>query len=356
MRQDKDHGRDGSIDAFRGIAIISVLAFHYLVRWAPPYNEADLTNLSHVYPSWLTLGRLGVQLFFVISGLVITMTVIRSKSVVDFAIKRLSRLYPAYLFSMLLITGVFLIADPLGFRVSAKDFAIDLTMMGTLLHAELVDGAHWSLTPEIFFYFWTAISWLLLKDRFWVGLILISFAGLLGHFLPGPAASILLAPHAGFFLAGVALWMAKTKNWPASAILAAASAVLYFAYFPLISRVDAPEWAIHLFLLGGAAALSLSFLFQPPIRWGWLAYIGRISYSLYLIHQNLGVTLINLLKGWGLPDVAAVGVTCALAILAAHLMFTYVEQPGQKLFLKAGHKAMGLLKLGRSPLLKQPAR
>lgn len=352
MSRDSNHSRDDSIDAFRGVAIIAVLLFHYLVRWDTPYYKTDLTLLSHTYPAWLTLGSLGVQLFFVISGLVITMTVIRSKSVVDFAIKRFSRLYPAYLFSMLLITGIFLVVDPLDFRVGPKDFVIDLTMMGTMLHAELVDGAHWSLTPEIFFYFWTAVSWLLLKNRFWIGLIAVSFLGLLGKHLPGPAEPILLAPYSAYFLAGVALWMAKIKDWKASAILAVAAALLYVAYFSRLPRIEAPDWAKHAFLLCSIAALTYSFLLHPPIRWSWLAHIGRISYSLYLIHQNLGVTLINALKKTGLPDVAVLSLTCALAIVAASLMFTFVEQPGQKLFLKAGHKVLGFMYFRRAAPLK----
>lgn len=344
----KQH-RDDSIDAFRGVAIISVLLFHYLVRWDTPYNNTDITNLSHSYPAWLTLGALGVQLFFVISGLVITMTVIRSKSVIDFAIKRFSRLYPAYLFSMLLITGIFLVIDPLGFRVGAKDFFIDLTMMGPILRARLVDGAHWSLTPEIFFYFWTAMSWLVLKQRFWIGLILVSFLGLVGKYIPGPAEAVFLAPYSPYFLAGVALWMAKIKDWRSSAILAIAAGVLYAAYFPMLPHIDAPDWAKHLFLLGGLSALTLSFLLNLPIRWAWLAYIGRISYSLYLIHQNLGVTLIQFLKYLGLSDIVAIGGVSALAIGAAHLMFNFVEQPGQKLFLMMGQKILTSMPLRGNP-------
>src|ERR1700731_2109574 len=97
MKSIARHGRNNTIDAFRGIAILGVLLFHYLVRWAPPWYGINLYGYRRVYPDALVLGALGVYLFFVISGLVITMTVLRSGSALEFVVRRFARLYPAFL-------------------------------------------------------------------------------------------------------------------------------------------------------------------------------------------------------------------------------------------------------------------
>src|SRR4051794_31539154 len=78
------------IDAFRGVAIIAVMLFHYLFEWRKEIDHLDAVA------SWASVGALGVELFFVISGLVITMTILGSRSVIDFAVKRVARLYPAF--------------------------------------------------------------------------------------------------------------------------------------------------------------------------------------------------------------------------------------------------------------------
>ena len=57
------------IDAFRGIAILAVMAYHYTVRWPEFYGY------SSSYSELFRIGQYGVHLFFVVSGLVITIGV-----------------------------------------------------------------------------------------------------------------------------------------------------------------------------------------------------------------------------------------------------------------------------------------
>ncbi|MEK4129105.1 acyltransferase [Solibacillus sp. FSL W8-0474] len=77
------------LDALRGLAALAVVIFHYTTR----YNEL----FGHEKSSYLnfTFGHMGVNLFFMISGFVIFMTLRRINNVKEFAIKRAFRLYPA---------------------------------------------------------------------------------------------------------------------------------------------------------------------------------------------------------------------------------------------------------------------
>ena len=78
------------LDALRGIAAFSVVLFHYTARYDSIYGHSNRLLFKFNY------GHLGVNLFFIISGFVIFMTLDRTKSVIDFVVARFSRLYPAY--------------------------------------------------------------------------------------------------------------------------------------------------------------------------------------------------------------------------------------------------------------------
>ena len=71
------------LDALRGIAALMVVFFHFTIGRA----EAKLG---------FKLGTTGVDLFFIISGFVIFMSLSKVKSSLDFVINRVSRLYPTY--------------------------------------------------------------------------------------------------------------------------------------------------------------------------------------------------------------------------------------------------------------------
>lgn len=348
----KEQNRDQTIDAFRGVAIISVMAFHYLVRWEVPMSAASMTGLTQSYPSWIALGRLGVELFFVISGLVITMTILRSKDVIEFAAKRFSRLYPPFIVSVFLTAGVLLIYDPAGFSVSPRDFVANLTMLPTALNAKPVDGAYWSLLPEIFFYGWVALSWFFLKDRFWIGIVILGILGAGAGLVSSALRVIMLADHIAFFLGGVALWFWIKKNDRTAAVIFAAAAILYVTNAYRLPPTGAPAWVMHTYLLTGIAMLALLMKFLPGAQWGPLAWVGRISYSLYLVHQNLGVTLIHALKAAGLSDILAIGITVTTMVLLAWLMFNFVELRGQRLAMSAYEAVRG--RISGSPVWTRP--
>ena len=71
------------LDSLRGIAVLFVMFFHF------SFGRIQ-------YNTFFKLGTTGVDLFFVISGFVITMSLSQIKQSRDFFINRVSRLYPTY--------------------------------------------------------------------------------------------------------------------------------------------------------------------------------------------------------------------------------------------------------------------
>jgi len=319
--------RNETIDAFRGVAILVVLAFHYLVRWAPPYNASDVTAHDWVYSSVFNLGALGVQLFFVISGLVIAMTLLRSRDTYAFVSNRFARLYPAFIVAATLTFLVTSLYDPFHFSVSFVDYLVNWTMMANYLGARFVDGAYWSLEVEILFYGYVAVFWMLLKTRFWLGLILLGLLGtLVGQFYPA-VGYLMIAPHLPFFLYGIALWIGLFERrreavWPGLGAI-----VIYAMQAPSLQTVGLPAWAPHVALLPAIALLTLFLATGWVTRWGLLSFVGRISYSLYLVHQKLGVIAIGQMNRLGFPDWLSVGLAVGGVVLLAWAMYRWVELP-----------------------------
>lgn len=329
--------RYAALDAFRGVAVLSVMSFHYFVRWAPPISATNLYGYSLHFSSVFDAGYLGVHLFFVISGIVITMTVLRSSDAIDFAARRLARLYPA-LFIAAILTFAVTSASHIGeFRTSIGDLLASLTMDPADLHKKAVDGAYWSLAIEIKFYAWVALSFWLLGKRFWIAIVAVAIAGfgvaLTGH--GGIAESLFVASYMPLFLAGMGTWFLAFENKFAEAIPLYAVAVLLYA-------LDVGGYAkyglnasdVNLYILPLVAAMCGILLLAPHLHVPLLPWIGRVSYSLYLVHQFIGVTIIHEATLVGVPDLLAAALAAAICVVLAWTLYENVEGPGKRVVME----------------------
>lgn len=142
----------GHIDAIRGIAALLVAVFHiaqYFIAFPSVAARGDfLSEVCHQ----LGFGRLGVIIFFAISGFVICPTLRgnRYAGVRGFAISRFFRLFPAFWTSMLLVIVVnqFVSASPLNIRQVLGN----IPMFYTLFGVEPLLGVYWTLEVELIFY------------------------------------------------------------------------------------------------------------------------------------------------------------------------------------------------------------
>lgn len=157
------------LDGLRGCAILAVLLFHSYSRW----GEIEPFVQNYLIVQTFSLGWLGVQLFFCISGYVIYMSLQKSDNFVEFLVRRYTRLAPAMLMGSLLIyVSAQFIPERPGGAVDLIDFLPSLTFIDPQLLSKILgvsvkplDGVFWSLFVEVKFYIFVAVAFFLLKDR-----------------------------------------------------------------------------------------------------------------------------------------------------------------------------------------------
>ncbi len=290
------------LDALRGIAAMAVVIYHLVYRYHEIYGHQGLP----VY--WSYFGQYGVQLFFMISGFVIYWTLDRVERPIEFVISRFSRLYPVFWASML-ITFVVLTLVQLPERTVTFSTAMqNLMMFHEYFSVDHVDGVYWTLTLELTFYTWVFL--LLIGGRkHWATplLILLVVANLgLQHVSTVPRWALLLTldGYAHFFLFGVALYDWRQQRTRPMAVLA-----MLFSVGLCLVGSNVLISAIYIVLMMLFFATLKGYL--PFIGNSILVWLGAISYSLYLIHQNVGYAIL-----YRMPDDVPAIVSVIVAIVA----------------------------------------
>lgn len=279
-----EHARFCELDALRGLAGLAVLVFHYTTRYDNLYGHPALVPDFRV-------GEYGVQLFFMISGFVIFMSLERTRTSLDFAVSRASRLYPVYWAAVLLTFAVTAAFGLPGLESRPWEALVNLTMLQRLFGVPHVDDMYWTLTVELAFY---GLMWLVYVSRqighierlgtFWLGLMALFAVAerAAGWALPGPVGNFLLLEHGHLFFAGILFYRFHQH---AASRFAPLRLGLCLGVQPLESGLVVALFFLlfGLFLKGWAG-----FLAQPP-----LLFLGTISYSLYVLHQNIGYVVMR---------------------------------------------------------------
>jgi peptidoglycan/LPS O-acetylase OafA/YrhL len=319
-----DRLRISELDALRGIAAIAVAVFHCTDHYGH--------EIGHTIPPafGFPAGNYGVELFFLISGFVIFMTLERTRRPMDFVISRISRLYPAY-WAAIAVTAsiVYSIGLPQQ-TLGLGDLLLNFTMVEQILGGEYLDGSYWTLQLELFFYvqmlFWFCCRQLH-RIRWIVGawLLLSLVSGIWQTATGGPisyvACEILVLRYIPFFAIGILFYLIKTRPSQARrdyGLILACLTVIAITLPPVYTAVAAFCVVVFWLLISG----HLQWLQLRP-----LAFLGTISYSLYLLHQAIGFAIIWRLERAGLSgtsaSLAAIVTTAMLAVLLTFL----VERP-----------------------------
>lgn len=321
--------RIAELDALRGIAALGVVLFH-LAFCSPEAGPG------------FAVGASGVDLFFIISGFVILMTLERTHDWKEFVVGRFSRLYPAY---WACVTLAALIALPrLGAQALAGRYAANLTMFQLYLGAPDLDGSYWTLAIEMLFYLMMLGVYLAGRleslELLAVGALALLFlydsASFKGH-LPWAYAFLgLWVPivhHLPLFLAGILFYRLKSRGgtpWRYAILIACylCQSRLYWdggvIRFYLGAQAYRAVIAVYFALFILQAHGRLGFLVNPATLW-----LGRISYCLYLCHQSLArdwlVPYFRSGWGWGFWPASALALACVVAV--ADALSRYVERP-----------------------------
>jgi len=137
-------------DYLRGISAIAVMLYHYTTRFDQLFGHVES------YPIDVNYGSYGVLVFFLLSGY-LTFKKAEDIKPVAFLKKRFLRLYPSFWVAMIITATLTYFFLP-ELSVSIKDFFLNLTMIPMYLGAESVDGAYWTMSCELAFYFFICAS------------------------------------------------------------------------------------------------------------------------------------------------------------------------------------------------------
>ena len=355
----KSTNRIYQIDLFRFLAALFVVFFHYFFRG---YSADKMSNLNFSeIGNFFKYGYLGVDIFFIISGFVISLS-IRDRSLINFFISRISRLYPIYWISVLFTFIVIIFFGAPRYVADTKQFIANLTMFQNYMGIESMDAVYWTLYIEMKFYIFVIGSYLIL-NKFkeikldyliysWLSLSLIypfldkiSFINIADHFF--------FFNWSSYFISGIIFYQIyKSKLNSKYAILLSISFLL--SLYHAISRIK--ESVLHyntefspyvisvIIVLFYLLMLAVSCKKLNNINYPGLTKIGILTYPLYLIHENIGFIIFNNLENYVNKYVLVISTTILMIFLSYILSEFYEPRMSRYLKLKLERITKMLLK------------
>jgi peptidoglycan/LPS O-acetylase OafA/YrhL len=285
------------LDGLRGVAIFFVLLFHAYIRWPNiiPYGNRFASVLPFKY------GFLGVQLFFLISGFVILMSLDKSRNFTSFIYKRWLRLFPAMAVATILIylTSSFLHERPSGipgkYSIIPGLFFIDPLWIELVTRYQIIpiEGSFWSLFVEVKFYLVFGMLYFMLgREKAIASLVFLFLISVALPFYPnfyiGKIAFLLSFDHFGWFAAGCYAYLYLVSRQ-----------IKLLAAFVIIAGIQLYHLTNDVYALFAGIVIIMTFLI--PVYFTGIKrifenrvflFLGFISYPLYLIHENAIISLI----------------------------------------------------------------
>lgn len=365
-----EQGRLGELDSLRGIASMSVVLYHSASLLG---IMAALPWLYHTPLQFLLAGHQAVIFFFLLSGFVLALPFAEGKSrgYGSFMLRRLIRLYPPYIVSL----AFGLVLRLLFYRVPINDlWSRPIGWIPIVQHIVMIDQFHqqyfnpviWSLVMEMrIALIFPFIIWFVMRANWmWSALIgfVLSVCGILLHVHYQDQIDFFTnyfdtAHYVLMFVVGAL--MAKHRHRLVNAfnrLRIVTRLVLGIVAFIVYTWGNNLGWD-HWGLLGNLvsdwfttvtsgffiiAALA-SIRFKAVLHWRPIAFVGRVSYSFYLVHLVVLLALMNLftnpssilypdeVEKYYLSPYWLLAGTVGLSLALAALSYRYVELPSIRL-------------------------
>jgi peptidoglycan/LPS O-acetylase OafA/YrhL len=353
------------LDNLRAFAIIVVILFHY-PRWFPH---------PEWFPNVLKFGWTGVDLFFVLSGFLISSQLFAqikkngSFSMKDFYIKRFFRILPVYYFVLALyflfpvLSGDQLLPPLWKFLTFTHNIGF------TNFETHRSFGVVWSLCVEEHFYLLLPVTLLLLLKTGWLKkagvLLLILFAAGFAFrlyswyniYIPEsngienralwiqtiyyPTWCRLDGLVVGVAIAGLYNYMpalfARLSRF-ANVLIATGLTILTIAYFLFTNNIGFGRSIFSFSMVSiGYGSLVLAAIMPGSMLFRWrsavLSMIARLSYSLYLIHMGVILMVQEILYAWGIAKESnwTFILSMVFCILVSLALYYSIERPFMKM-------------------------
>ncbi|GAA0136354.1 acyltransferase [Paenibacillus sp. YSY-4.3] len=323
----------------RGWLAISVVIFHI-------YGSSILEGYLREYPRshWSYFinyaGPISVNLFFVISGYLITQTLLRHGTVRKFALNRILRIYPVFLLIHILIFAAgpwigYKWMDNIGFASYTVHFFSNLLLLPGVFPLPIAQIVAWSLSYEMAFYLMAGLIYIIYRRK---SLPVFVKSILLGIMLLVSAMLIYYHPDMLFFVVGIASYFTESflrRVYPYRRALYL-NGIILFGLLYMCYHYNAR----HVYIL---IPLIISyFFFQSILREHGLMsrflqlrpmqYLGKISYSLYMWHTMVMFPLKRVIpklsmlvhQPW-LAFAVYAALSLIISIVVSHLSYQLIE-------------------------------
>jgi len=336
-----------SIQAFRGIAAMLVVLLHLQHVEAKYFSTHTLDAFQY--------GWIGVDLFFVVSGVVISLVTVgkfqNQPQAVRFVYHRLARIFPTYWFYYFVVLAAYLY-NPQWISAATGHHLDVLPSFFLIPCRSYVVGQAWTLSYELYFYvaFFLILLWV--PERFVLG-TLFCWGGVVAvvdclHLVPYSAQTLWVMTDTFLyeFLAGCLLWHLFRRfhlpgHWGAGLILLAC---LWFGGFVVLTNVahgGNSDWLKNsywlrplcsgitgmLFLLGAMNMERAGTLQVSKI----LSNLGDWSYSIYLSHEAVvelvGRVVNHFLHAFSYAMLLVEAIALTLVVTVGYCSYQWIERP-----------------------------
>ena len=349
--------RHEQLDGLRGMAAFVVFLFH-AVMMAPSNSRVFhvLTN-PFIRPFWDGPGA--VMLFFVLSGFVLTLPYAakRARKIepVPFLIRRIARLYPAYWAALTLALILrFFVFNPSGLSglspwinlhwsqpVAWSSIVSHAFMISPGIQVNDIDPVIWSLIIEMKISLVFPLLIVLVTRTSLVLYALVAIGASIAlttplHFVTHSSSSwsraaimlpaFLLGSYLARYRSELVAWL-RTSRWIRVLVAIAGTALYSIVWITPIDKQSLARWGCAL----GSGAFILLFLASPrlemlgtarPIR-----FVGKVSYSFYMVHVPILLTVASLLFVRSHSLVLVAVTSLMISLLIAWAIYRLVEAP-----------------------------
>lgn len=270
--------------------------YHYTYR-PSIHGVASVSAYGHLQDVW-RYGYLGVPLFFLISGFVITWSA-HGRTVAQFAVARFKRLYPMFWLGLGITIAVLAIGGRHAQLLRPAVIAANLSMVPGHFGEPAVDGVYWTLAIELKLYVYIAILIAMKQLRhlelwlyLWLGGLLLALWFPAIHVL----SALTVAPYGSYFVAGAICYLIHAKGITPlriAALIACLGASAWWALgeigeFTKAPNMAAPGTVVVVIALCYAAVVAVAVrAWRLPHPGLWYA-LGSLTYPLYVLHNAAG--------------------------------------------------------------------
>jgi peptidoglycan/LPS O-acetylase OafA/YrhL len=337
-----------SLDSLRGIAALAVVLYHcnliYFSASGQPPRWISFTPLRLFFD-----GHAAVMVFFALSGFVLFLTFANNDHFryYPYIVKRFMRIYPPFAFVIVCsaLLCVLLKSLPIPQLLDDGGHLLDwntrmLPTIGVVVanlamsdRVQWLDPPMWSLVHEmrisIFFpliALWVLRDWRAATIGTFVISVVSAYLNRTNHIPAWPYQPFDTLQHVFLFAAGAAVclhahevrdWLSRISLSARIALWSAALVCITLPYVTIFSAV----------LL---VALCLAPWADAPLSHSVPVWLGRVSYSLYLVHIPVFYTMMHLF--WTkLPLIVLLTCSVVVSLLVSELTYRFVERPAMSL-------------------------